>query len=309
MKQLTLPDELVLGSAASRPATCLVAYTTSQLSERTNITLRYHLFSFLQAGEKVVTYPTATTRIAPGQFLLLPAGNCLMSEKLAGPDRPYHSTLLFFSPQALTAFFEKYPSLAGGAPPPGEEPFHVFLADEFLTAFTQSLHLLLAAPPEVRPDMQQLKLEELLLYVSQQHPAALAKLRAQAQAQQTAEKQRIQRLMASPLPADATVEDLAFLCHTSLSTFKRRFGQLYGLPPGKWLIRQRLSRAEQLLRQGTLRASDIYLQVGYETMSSFVHSFKQAYGLTPKKFQLQYASHLPSADPANEVAQRHAVGK
>jgi AraC-like DNA-binding protein len=289
MRQFLLPDDLMPRTGAAHPPTYLAPYDTTLSRERSKITLRYHLFSFLLEGEKVVTYPTATTRIAPGQFLLLPAGNCLMSEKLVGPSQAYRSMLLFFSDEALTAFFQKYPDLRLVAETaPAMSPFHVFEADEFLTNFVRSLSLLFSSGAALTASIQQLKLEELLLYVGRQQPAALHALRANAR--ETAETQRIRDVMASDLPVHITVEDLAFLCHTSLSTFKRRFARLYGTPPNKWLTRQRLAMAAQLLRQGTLKTSDIYDQVGYENLSSFIQSFKQVYGITPKKFQMQQAT-------------------
>lgn len=286
MRQVLLPDDLMPRAGAAHPPTYLVPYATALNSERTKITLRYHLLSFLLEGEKVVTYPTATARIVPGQFLLLPAGNCLMSEKLAGPSHTYRSMLLFFADEALTAFFQKYPDLQlAAATSPAAQPFHVFEADEFLTNFIRSLSLLVRSGAELTASMQELKLEELLLYVSRQQPAALHALRSGAH--ETAENQRIRAVMASELPVHITVEDLAFLCHTSLSTFKRRFARLYGMPPNKWLTRQRLAVAAQLLRQGTLKTNDIYDQVGYENVSSFIQAFKQVYGITPKQFQRQ----------------------
>ena len=289
MKKVLLPDDIVPRTAA-HPATYLMPYDTALNSERTKITLRYHLFSFLVEGEKVVTYPTATTCIVPGQFLLLPAGNCLMSEKLAGPNHTYRSMLLFFSNDALTTFFQKYPALGPVAEiSPAAHPFHVFEADEFLTNFVRSLSLLVSSGAARTASIQQLKLEELLLYVSRLQPAALHTLRASTR--ETAESQRIREVMAADLPVHIAVEDLAFLCHTSLYTFKRRFARLYGTPPNKWLTRQRLAVAAQLLRQGTLKTSGIYDQVGYENVSSFIQSFKQAaYGITPKQFQLQQAT-------------------
>jgi hypothetical protein len=53
-------------------------------------------------------------RIMPGQFLLLPAGNCLTSEKLASPADTYRSIMLFSSDEALTAFFLLHPLLQAG---------------------------------------------------------------------------------------------------------------------------------------------------------------------------------------------------
>lgn len=83
-----------------------------------------------------------------------------------------------------------------------------------------------------------------------------------------------------------TVEELAFLCHTSLSTFKRRFAKIYGTSPNKWLLEKRMQKAARLLKQGEYKASDIYVDLGYENLSSFVQSFKQVYGITPKQYQL-----------------------
>ncbi|WP_460908907.1 helix-turn-helix domain-containing protein [Spirosoma areae] len=36
-----------------------------------------------------------------------------------------------------------------------------------------------------------------------------------------------------------------------------------------------------------MKTSDVYYQVGYENLSSFIQSFKHAYGVTPKQYQLQ----------------------
>src|SRR5579872_5224798 len=76
-----------------------------------------------------------------------------------------------------------------------------------------------------------------------------------------------------------TVEELAFVCNMSLSTFKRRFSRLYGTTPNKWMLQA------ALLLQGQEKPSEVYHQVGYENHSSFTESFKQVYGVTPSEFQ------------------------
>jgi AraC-like DNA-binding protein len=43
--------------------------------------------------------------------------------------------------------------------------------------------------------------------------------------------------------------------------------------------------AAALLRNGNEKPSDIYHKVGYENHSSFTHSFKQIFGLTPSEYQ------------------------
>jgi len=72
----------------------------------------------------------------------------------------------------------------------------------------------------------------------------------------------------------------------SLSTFKRRFMKIYRTSPNKWLLEKRMQKAAQLLKGGDLKASEIYCELGYENLSSFIQSFKQIYGITPKQYQL-----------------------
>nr|WP_281064986.1 AraC family transcriptional regulator [Asticcacaulis solisilvae] len=85
-------------------------------------------------------------------------------------------------------------------------------------------------------------------------------------------------------------EELAFLCHMSLSTFKRRFQAVYDMSPGQWLHRRRLDYAAHLLKVERRKASDIYFDVGFATLSSFTQSFKSHYGVTPKAYQTSIPS-------------------
>ena len=95
---------------------------------------------------------------------------------------------------------------------------------------------------------------------------------------------QLQAAVENNLTYSVTVEELAFLCNMSLSTFKRRFARIYGTSPNKWLLQRRMQQAILLLQQQA-KPSEIYFQLGYENHSSFSQSFKQAYGITPREFQ------------------------
>jgi AraC-like DNA-binding protein len=47
-----------------------------------------------------------------------------------------------------------------------------------------------------------------------------------------------------------------------------------------------MEKAAQLLKQNGHKASDIYYELGYQNLSSFIQSFKQVHGITPKQYQL-----------------------
>jgi AraC-like DNA-binding protein len=68
----------------------------------------------------------------------------------------------------------------------------------------------------------------------------------------------------------------------SLSTFKRNFIKAYAVSPGKWLRDKRLLKAKELLEEGSLKSSDIYLNLGYNNLSNFSVAFKNKFGISPK---------------------------
>ena len=262
----------------------IVDYRSKQPSVNSRIRLQQHLFSFLMEGEKVVFYAGRKVRIQPNQFLLLSAGNCLMSEKLASGNGRYRSVLFFFDNRLVGDFLARHPIVESARTRRvAEEPVLVFDKDPFLINFVQSLVMLLEKGPIAFP-MKAVKLEELLLYLRTQYPNQLRKLRDVSG--DGDEDLRLKQAVTEHLENPISVEELAFLCNTSLSTFKRRFAKIYGTSPNKWLLDKRMRKAALLLKQGEHKASDIYFDLGYKNLSSFVQSFKQVYGVTPKQYQL-----------------------
>ena len=260
-------------------------YESDTASIKGRITLQQNLFSFLLEGEKTVYYPATKVSIKPDQFILLSAGNCLMSEKIAAQDGRYRSILISFDNNILADFFSKYPEILQSTNRQyQEEPFLVFDKDAFLNNFIESLRCILTIGQSVSADMRLIKLHELLLYLGENYPGQLQLLRNISQ--EADEQITIRQAATANIEHPVTVEELAFLCNTSLSTFKRRFAKVYGTSPNKWLLEQRMHKAAQLLRQGDHKASEIYYQIGYENLSSFIQSFKQIYGVTPKQYQL-----------------------
>ncbi len=254
-------------------------------STNTQITLEKNLFSFLLEGCKRVQYAGTKASINPDQFLLLSSGNCLMSEKIAAPKGRYDSILLFFDNALLTDFFVRHQkSVQSLKVTSNYEPFLVFEKDAFIRNFIDSLSLLLNAGQPISQELQRIKLEELLVYLSISYPEVISRLH---KCNYDSDKDLlIRQAVTSSLYTTITVEELAFLCNMTLSTFKRHFARMYGSSPSKWLLARRMERAAQLLTVNNLIPSEIYQDLGYENLSSFIKSFKQIYKITPKQYQL-----------------------
>jgi len=82
-----------------------------------------------------------------------------------------------------------------------------------------------------------------------------------------------------------TLTDLAEHARMSLRTFARRFRDEVGMSPGRWLIRQRISRARELLESSDLPVEQIAGQVGFATAASLRQHLHAAIGVTPQAYR------------------------
>lgn len=283
----TIPDDIFPRDLCPVPIdkTAIRFHYTTLPMVKNRIRINKNLFSFLLEGEKVLHRPGKPLKVHAGQFLLMAEGNSLMTEQVSTGGK-YISMLFFFDNSVFHNFFLKYPGLgenAGHSYGRGEEPIVCFDGDAFIQSYVESLQLMLGTTPFLQEELQLLKLEELLLYLAGNYPEALYSFRPSEQPD--ASEQQLKATVEGNLDHTITVEELAFLCNMSLSTFKRKFGRVYGTSPIKWLLQKRMELAADLLLHQQEKPSEVYHKVGYENHSSFTQSFKQVYGVTPREFQ------------------------
>jgi AraC-like DNA-binding protein len=110
------------------------------------------------------------------------------------------------------------------------------------------------------------------------------------------------------LKKNLKLEELAFLCNVSASTFKRKFVKLYNETPARYFLRKKMEMAKVLLLENA-NPIEVYYQVGYESHSSFSQSFKQMYGLSPKDFKQQYLICVELKRKDNDKRILHRIGQ
>ncbi|MEM6264634.1 MAG: AraC family transcriptional regulator [Bacteroidota bacterium] len=256
-------------------------YTSEVNTERAQVALSGNLFSFLQDGTKTVFLADDTITATPTHFLVLKAGHCLMTEKISDQAR-YRSQLFFSTTQALRTFCHKYqiePSLEPQMDSCLKLPY-----DSFLLAFVNSLR---ALPSLNAQDLLAVKFEELMLYLQATHGQRLIDfLFAPAQPKQ----EQVLEVALHAVDHPLSLEEMAFLCHMSISTFQRTFRRQFHTSPQKWLQGQRLKKAAYLLAVKGMRPSEVFPEAGYESLSSFSQAFQRLYGQSPRQYQEQHHS-------------------
>jgi AraC-like DNA-binding protein len=87
------------------------------------------------------------------------------------------------------------------------------------------------------------------------------------------------------LDSTLTTEDLAAILKISASHFARSFTTSIGLTPHAYVMKRRLSRAQELLAQTQLPLVEIALSTGFADQSHFCRRFRQMAGMPPRTFR------------------------
>ncbi|MFB7596516.1 helix-turn-helix domain-containing protein [Streptomyces sp. NPDC056160] len=87
------------------------------------------------------------------------------------------------------------------------------------------------------------------------------------------------------LGEEVTVEQLAARAHMSPRTFARRFQQETGTTPYRWILRQRVLLAQDLLEATDETMDAIADRAGFGTAAALRHQFVRALGTTPNAYR------------------------
>lgn len=238
--------------------------------------------SLVISGEKTMHFANQTVKIKDGEFHFLSAGNCVVTMELP-KTKPLESILIFFTHESLADFYIKYDKKIKSlrnATPTHTEAYIAFKKDTFILHVIESLRSRLKQGVSISPEMKQIKFEEILLYLLETAPKKILSFQSSVP-KHTAEVM-LRKTVETNFTNKVSVEDLAFLCNMSMSTFKRKFAQVYQTSPRKWLLQKRMELAKNLMERYHERPSEIYFKIGYENHSSFSHAYKQYFGKAPK---------------------------
>ena len=107
-------------------------------------------------------------------------------------------------------------------------------------------------------------------------------------------KDVIDREYARPLD----VETLAAEAHASTAHFARSFKRAFGETPHKYLQRRRIERATELLRGTDLSVTEVGLEVGFQSLSSFITAFRELVGEAPGRYGRRWRDEAAPPIPA-----------
>jgi AraC family transcriptional regulator len=99
---------------------------------------------------------------------------------------------------------------------------------------------------------------------------------------------RVAEYVEGHLSKKITLSDLAAVAGLSRMHFASQFRIATGLRPHEYLLRQRIRRADELLRHTTMTIIEIAFSVGFQTQAHFTTVFKRIAGSTPAQWRNAY---------------------
>lgn len=156
--------------------------------------------------------------------------------------------------------------------------------DRLLENYRESISILLDNPELADESIIKTKLKEFILLISksEEAPSQLDFLAALFKPNEIEFKSTIQHNLYTNL----SLEELATLCHLSLSSFKRKFSEVFGESPKKYIAKKKVEKAASMLRSNNQRVSEIAYQVGFDSLATFSRNFTSVYGQSPSDYRM-----------------------
>ena len=252
-----------------------VNYTDKGGPFRNRVMFSCYTFSFIQNGQKRIYRAGESRVLSPGQGMLIPEGNCIITEHSDTAER-YNSVLVFFPARLGKGFIAAHKRKT--AVRPERPPYIHFTTNAYIDEYVRNVKNLIESQQTLSEEMAGLKVNELLTAIYEMSPGLLTGIFG------APESIPLKVVVENNLFNNLTLEELAFLANRSLSSFKRDFEKAYGISPQRYIRNRKLEVACAELTKG-ISPSDLYLAYGYENLSNFNTAFKRKYGVTPAAFR------------------------
>ncbi|MEO0896849.1 MAG: AraC family transcriptional regulator [Bacteroidota bacterium] len=225
----------------------------------------------------------STETLSSHDSVLMKCGNFINHWQIQEENSSYEAIAIHFYPDVLDLIFEhKLPDYLTKPINHSGKVFHKIEKSEILKSYINSLMVYFENPSLFSNDVIQLKLKELISLLYNMNINGIRELLSDMFNPSQIE---FKKVISEHIFHGLSLEEYATLLNMSLSTFKRKFKELYHSSPGQYMLTKRLEKAAQLLVSSSLRISDICFECGFNDLSNFTKAFSKKYSLPPSEYK------------------------
>jgi AraC-like DNA-binding protein len=242
----------------------------------------------IEEGDNHSLYAPAGITATPGTVILSTCGLTVGHMITEQPRGSMSTTIVHFNYELLDLVFE------GEKPVLWEElqtPINQYLvqtaADTLVRHYFDSITQLFRHKAAVSPSILKLKLKEIILLLLQTNNAE--PIRQIVKSLFSERTFSFKEIVDAHVYTAISIESLAQLTHCSLSTFKRKFSEIYNSSPAKYIIAKRLEKVAEALRTSDKTISHIGYEWGFESPEHLSRAFKKQYDIAPSAYRLSFS--------------------
>lgn len=235
-------------------------------------------------GESIIYGETEKNGLKSKEGVIMKCGSYINDWLPSNDDEPYEAVAVHFCPEVLKFIYEdKLPDFLRIGPKSNLNSMTSVKSTELLTKYIQSLIFYFENPDLVTPELIALKVKEIIILLVNTDSSENIKriLQDLFNPQDSSFRDRIE----SHIFNDLSIEDLAVLSNMSLSSFKRKFKEVFNSSPAKYIKVKRLEKARELILKTNKRMAEIAFECGFHDPAHFSKSFMSYFKLTPSQLK------------------------
>jgi AraC family transcriptional regulator len=98
---------------------------------------------------------------------------------------------------------------------------------------------------------------------------------------------RVTELVYSKIEEELTLDEMAQCAGLSAAHFSEMFRKSTGESPHQFLLRRRVERAKEMLREAEMRILDVAVACGFKTQQHFARVFRRTCGVSPTEYRYE----------------------
>lgn len=262
---------------------CLIEKVTIQAPFRFSVNFPEDAcFIYFEGGNTKINSPYEQVELSTYESVLLKCGT-YFSDLLAYSKSEIYKIVVIHLPKNILHEIYKHDISSLTKSTQASAFIHKVEAGELVSEFIKSLHFYFNNPSLVSDELLAIKIKELILLLMQT-PYATS-VNSLLQQLFTSQQIDIRKVVNNHIFSGLSIEDLATLCHVSVSTFKRQFRSVFNDTPANYIKTRRLERAKELLSISKMNLSEIAYETGFADLAHFSKLFKSIYQCTPSEFR------------------------
>lgn len=199
-----------------------------------------------------------------------------------------NSIIIHFHPEVLKAIYKNTkPPYWEEIAAPVTQIVVQMAANNLIQHYIEGIKRLFENKKALTEDILVLKLKEIILLLMQTDN--LPKVTEIIRSLFSERTFNLKETVEAYLFTSASLEDLANLTNTSLTTFKREFTKIYQTSPHRYIMERRIEKVADLLKVSDESISSIGYDCGFSTPAHLTRVFKAKYDKTPSQYRLDFS--------------------